>query len=142
MRLVAVAAVLALGGSGAGVALAITKPPQPPEPGTAPTPTVTAPSVEFGSGLFGHVSRGPTAPNCAPTDPCFRPARVALQFWRLGKLRVLVATKATGKYRIDLPAGRYTVRIRRDLGVIKPSTVRVPADGFKRVDFTVSTGIY
>ncbi len=104
--------------------------------------TVAPPPHVVRSGLFGYVGRGPIAPHCAPTDPCFRPAEITLQFWRSDRLRVLVKTKATGKYRVALPPGRYSVRIPRVLGLVKPAFVRVPDDGFEKVDFSISTGIY
>jgi hypothetical protein len=150
MRFLAAAAALAVGLAGVGVAFAVNQPPNPPAPSgttitsaSTTTSTVAPPPTVGESGLVGYVGRGPTSPNCSVTEPCFRPAKVTLQFWRLGRLRVIAATKAaTGKYRIALRPGRYTVRISRDLGFIKPSTVRVPVGQFKRVDFTISTGIY
>jgi hypothetical protein len=131
---IAIAAALA----SAGAALAI-EPPQPPIP-TETTTTATAPPA---SGLVGYVSRGPVRPLCRPTESCYRPARVTLQFRPAGRPAVQITTRATGAYRVSLAPGLYTVWVRLvGLQRLKPSVVHVPASGFRRVDFVLGTGIY
>jgi hypothetical protein len=129
--------VIAAALASAGAALAI-EPPQPPIP--AETTTVAATQT---SGLLGYVSRGPVRPLCRPTESCYRPARVTLQFRPAGSPAVQTATRATGAYRVSLAPGLYTVWVRlAGLQRLKPSVVRVPATGFRRVDFVLGTGIY
>jgi hypothetical protein len=119
----------------AGAALAI-GPPQPPQPSSTDS---TKPSS---TGLAGYVSRGPITPNCAPDDSCFRPARVTLRFSRQGRVLARAATLASGAYRIALRPGVYAVSVSASLGRLKPSVVRLPASGWRRVNFTLTTGIY
>ena len=128
--------VIATALASAGAALAI-EPPQPPIPaGTTTTPARA-------SGLIGYVSRGPVRPLCRPTDSCYRPARVTLQFRLAGRSAVQTATRVGGAYRVSLAPGVYTVWVRLvGLERLKPSVVRVPASGFRRVDFVLGTGIY
>jgi hypothetical protein len=122
----------------AGVALATPGPPQPPQPvSTSTTPTPISPT-----GLVGYVSRGPITPNCAPGNSCFRPARVMLRFSRPGQLVTRAPTRVTGAYRIALAPGIYSVSVAAGLGRLKPSLVRVPADRWRHVNFTLGTGIY
>ena len=127
MRVAAVALVLLA--LTAGVALAI-GPPQPPQPGlTSPT------------GLVGYVSRGPIGLTCAPTATCFRPARVTLRFARGGVVLARAATRLTGAYRIGLRPGVYSVSAGVGLGLLRPAVVRVPAAGWKTVNFIVATSL-
>ena len=137
MRIAALAIVSAALVS-AGVALATPGPPQPPQPvSTSTQPLPTSPT-----GLVGYVSRGPIAPRCAPGNSCYRPAQVTLRFSRQGSPVARAATRASGAYRIALAPGVYSVSVAARLGFLRPSLVRVPADRWKRVNFTLSTGIY
>src|SRR6266540_3374279 len=90
----------------AGAALAI-GPPQPPSPDGIAT-TVKSATSPTPTGLFGHVSRGPTTPNCDANDPCFQPVQVTLRFSRQGRLVVRTATRVSGAYRIALRPGVYS----------------------------------
>jgi hypothetical protein len=137
MRIVAlglVSAALAL----AGAALAI-GPPQPPSPDGIAT---TVPLATSPTGLVGYVSRGPITPNCDAGDSCFRPARVTLRFSRQGRLVARAATRVSGAYRIALRPGVYSVSVAAGLGRLTPSIVRLPVNRWRRVNFTLTTGIY
>jgi len=62
------------------------------------------------SGLYGHVTRGPTSPTCVAEQPCSEPAAgAALRFLRNGQLVAQTRVKADGSYRIALLPGTYTV---------------------------------
>jgi hypothetical protein len=93
------------------------------------------------SGLYGIVTRGPITPVCAFEVPCDEPAAGAvLVFARAGHEVARTRVRQDGSYRIALPAGTYTVRAvsRRPLD---PLTARVRAGRFRRVDFSIDTGI-
>jgi hypothetical protein len=91
------------------------------------------------TGLHGVVMRGPISPTCVAEQPCSAPARgVTLQFWLNGALAGRARTRANGLYRIYLPAGRYSVTGGRHL---EPAHVRVRKDRFRRIDFSIDTGI-
>jgi hypothetical protein len=111
-------------------------PPRPPQPGPLP------PLPTTGTGVAGHVSRGSVTPICRVRQLCYRPARVTLTFGRHSAATVRVATLSTGEFRIALKPGVYTVSVASGLGRLMPSTVTVPASGWRRVNFVLSTGIY
>jgi hypothetical protein len=93
------------------------------------------------SGLYGTVLRGPVTPVCVAEVPCYRPAAGAvLIFSRSGEELARTRVRDDGSYRIAVRAGTYAVRAisRRP---IDPSTVRVLAGRFRRVDFSIDTGI-
>jgi hypothetical protein len=97
------------------------------------------------SGLFGHVSRGPTRPVCIVGKPCSAPVVGArLEFMRSGRLTASTTTRAGGAYRIELPPGRYTVRIiesgKPDLR-FSPLGVTVVAHRRIQANFGIDTGI-
>ena len=96
------------------------------------------------TGLHGTVHRGPLTPVCRVGERCDGPAHVTLVFSRAGRVAGRVHTGNDGSYRIRLRAGRYTVRTdspsifeRRP----KPSTATAPRVGYRRVDFSIDTGI-
>jgi hypothetical protein len=97
------------------------------------------------SGLFGHVSRGPTTPVCTEGTPCSAPVVGArLEFLRKGVVAGSVRTNAVGAYRISLVPGLYAVRIARATPLalrFGPPTVRVRAGRPLRADFSIDTGI-
>jgi hypothetical protein len=119
----------------AGSALALIGPPQPPVPTGQTVPST-------GTGLIGYVSRGPVTPRCTPGRACFTPAHVTLRFGQQATIVARTATRTTGTYRIALKPGVYTVSVTAGLGRLRPSTVTVPATGWKRVNFVLTTGIY
>jgi hypothetical protein len=97
------------------------------------------------SGLFGHVTRGPTTPVCMVGKPCSAPVVGArLEFLRRGVLAGSVRTGAAGGYRISLAPGLYAVRIVRTVPGqprFTPQTVRITTGVPRRVDFSIDTGI-
>ncbi|HEX9416883.1 MAG TPA: carboxypeptidase-like regulatory domain-containing protein [Gaiellaceae bacterium] len=94
------------------------------------------------SGLYGHATKGPLTPVCREGVPCDGPAGSArLLIVRGARLVAQTRTDASGKYRIRLRPGRYTVKSKIGFGVVKPSTVTVPHGRFARVDLFVDTGI-
>src|SRR5690349_20250856 len=61
--------------------------------------------------LTGIVMRGPITPVCVAEQPCSAPARgVTLVFTRNGAVVGRAVTTDTGRYRLRLPSGRYSVR--------------------------------
>jgi hypothetical protein len=135
VRMATLAVVCAALASGSALAIGPPRPPQPP-----PGPPLPA----SGTGLIGYVSRGPVSPVCRVGVPCFRPAQVILRFGRRQAVAVRVSTRPTGVYRVVLKPGTYTVSVAGAgrLGRLRPSVVTVPASGWKRVNFVLSTGIY
>ena len=114
--------------------LAIIGPPQPPQPPPA-----------FCDRSVGVRDPGPLAPHCVPPSPCFRPMpRVTLRFGRSGSNVLLgrATTRAAGDFRVALRPGVYSVTMTPSLGRVRPSLVRVPPTGWKRVVFVIDTGIY
>jgi hypothetical protein len=95
------------------------------------------------SGLEGSVFRGPISPVCVAMRPCTVPAAVILAFSRGGVRVAQVRSLATGRYRIPLPPGAYSVSTAypHPLWRISPAAVRVPEGGYRRVNFLVDTGI-
>ena len=107
----------------------------------APAGATTVPP----SGLRGIVTRSPIAPVCELEQPCSAPAKnVLLLFSRDGRDVGRTRTDATGRYRIQLPAGIYRVGRNLTIGIghgITPRTARVWPGRFVRVDFSIDTGI-
>lgn len=100
--------------------------------------------VLFG-GLHGIVTRGPTTPVCKVGVPCSAPAVGAvLIFSRAGYVVARVRTSVGGRYSIRLPAGLYTVRLsptpRIGFG-LRPTMVRVVRGAYRRLNFSIDTGI-
>jgi hypothetical protein len=101
------------------------------------------------SGLRGIVMRGPIAPVCAVGQPCDAPAKdVTLVFSRNGEVVRRTKTNDKGRYRVALAPGLYSVRlgkaqrqVQRIGRGLQPTRVRVLADRFRRVDFSIDTGI-
>jgi len=97
-------------------------------------------------GLYGVARRGPVTPVCRVGIPCVAPAGgLELTFSPAGGPTYHVTTTAVGRYRISLPPGRYSVtRAAPSVGPggrLTPVVVRVPPTGWKRVDFSLDTGI-
>ena len=99
------------------------------------------------SGLRGIVMRGPIAPVCVAGQPCSKPAKdVTLVFVRNGKVARRTTTNDQGRYRVALAPGRYAVRLTAGQKLtigrgLEPTHVRVVANRFRRVDFSIDTGI-
>jgi hypothetical protein len=98
------------------------------------------------SGLRGLVTRGPIVPVCAVGQPCDEPAKnVTLVFVRKGRVARRVTTNEKGRYRVALAPGVYAVRLgktRQSIGRgLEPTRARVAANRFRRVDFSIDTGI-
>jgi Carboxypeptidase regulatory-like domain len=93
--------------------------------------------------LHGQVMRGPITPVCRVGQPCDAPAKnVRLLFTRAGRTTSTL-TDSTGRYRVRLAAGTYTVRTdQAPFGrVPQPQVVTVKASTLRRVDFHIDTGI-
>jgi hypothetical protein len=99
------------------------------------------------SGLRGLVTRGPIAPVCAVEQPCSEPAKnVTLVFSRNGEVVRRTTTNDKGRYRVALAPGVYAVRLpasrtQRIGRGLEPTRVRVAPSRFRRVDFSIDTGI-
>ena len=97
------------------------------------------------AGLRGLVARGPIAPVCVAGQPCSAPAKnVVLVFSRNGRVVRRVTTNEKGRYRVALAPGLYAVRLktRQSIGRgLEPAHARVVANRFRRVDFSIDTGI-
>ena len=89
--------------------------------------------------LWGTVTIGPTTPVCRAGVPCSGAAKQAtLTFSRPGRI-VSTKTDDTGRYRIRLAVGAWTVRASVGMRTT-PATVLVRA-GTHHADFAVDTGI-
>jgi hypothetical protein len=97
------------------------------------------------SGLRGLVTRGPIVPVCTAEQPCYGPAKnVTLVFVRNGRVVRRATTSEQGRYRVALPVGLYAVRlqVKQRIGRgLEPSRARVMANRFRRIDFSIDTGI-
>ena len=97
------------------------------------------------SGLRGLVTRGPIVPVCAAEQPCDAPAKnVTLVFSRYGRVVRRATTNDQGRYRVRLAPGLYAVRlqVKQQIGRgLQPERARVARNRFRRVDFSIDTGI-
>jgi hypothetical protein len=97
------------------------------------------------SGLYGRVLIDPAMPVCRIGEPCSRPAKdLKLAFFRNGHVVGKTTTDERGRYRIALPAGRYTVRPRARPALrnaLEPNPAKVRRGRFARHDFTLDIGI-
>jgi len=93
------------------------------------------------SGLHGIVTRGPISPMCVAEQPCSAPvAGATLVFQRAGHATVQVHTNSKGAYRVVLAPGTYGVALAKPRRM-DPTSARVVSGGFRRVDFSIDTGI-
>ena len=101
-------------------------------------------ALTLSSGLQGVVTRSPTTPVCRTDEPCSAPAPgVQLVFVR-GDRQYTVRTDARGRYRIALPPGVYTVRLRQRPALgrgLEPAKAVVPRGRFATKNFSLDTGI-
>jgi hypothetical protein len=97
------------------------------------------------SGLRGFVTRSPITPVCVAGKPCTGRAKgVTLIFSRIGRVIGRVITSSTGSYRVTLGPGLYSVKVAgtETLGRrLTPARATVIAGRYRRVDFTIDTGI-
>lgn len=96
-------------------------------------------------GLQGVVTRGPVTPVCRVGSSCNEPAVGAiLVFLTGGHVVARVRTRVGGRYSVRLAPGLYSVRLlpipRIGFG-LRPTIVRVVQRSFRRLDFTIDTGI-
>jgi hypothetical protein len=95
------------------------------------------------SGFHGTVFKGPTTPVCRAGQPCSAPAQVTLVF-RRGTRTYRARSTPAGVYRINLPAGYYTVSTVERIGIlrnIRPQRVHVRAGFNDKLNFQIDTGI-
>ena len=82
---------------------------------------------------------------CVEGEPCSAPAKnVAIVFSRTGYRSVTTRADSSGRYRVALAPGTWTVRTPAAPRVgtgISPKSVRVYAGRFRLVDFEIDTGI-
>jgi hypothetical protein len=97
------------------------------------------------SGLRGLVTRGPIAPVCVAGQPCSEPAKdVTLVFSRNGRVVRRARTNDQGRYRVALAPGLYAVRLTPKPSIgrgLEPVRARVVRGRFRRLDFSIDTGI-
>ena len=97
------------------------------------------------SGLWGVVMRGPTTPVCTAEEPCSAPAKgVTLVFWRNGQPVGRATTNADGRYRLALGPGVYSVHTGTAQSIgrrLEPTRAQVLSGRYKRLDFSIDTGI-
>jgi len=97
------------------------------------------------SGLRGLVTRGPIVPVCVAGEPCSEPAKnVTLVFSRNGRIIRRARTNDQGRYRVALAPGLYAVRLLPKPSIgrgLEPVRARVVRARFRRLDFSIDTGI-
>ena len=97
------------------------------------------------SGLRGLVTRGPITPVCVAGQPCSEPAKnVTLVFSRNGRVVRRARTNDQGRYRVALAPGLYAVRLTPKPTIgrgLEPVRARVVRAHFRRLDFSIDTGI-
>ena len=96
------------------------------------------------SGITGTVLAGPACPGPARLDsPCpDRPVAVQLVFLKDGAQAASVSSLEDGRFTVDLPAGRYTIRgAGSGLPMVREMTVDVPADRHVEVTVHADTGM-
>ncbi|MCY7303008.1 MAG: carboxypeptidase regulatory-like domain-containing protein [Thermoleophilia bacterium] len=96
------------------------------------------------SGIRGTVIRSPVTPVCRQEVPCSAPASGVVVVVLRGGSRVASATTSkTGRYRVVLEPGTYTVRLLRTprFGSSTPRTVRVSEGRFVVANIGIDTGI-
>ena len=89
--------------------------------------------------------RGPNTPVCTAEQPCSEPAKnVTLVFSRNGQVVRRAKTNDQGRYRVALAPGLYVVRLTPKPNIgrgLEPVRARVVRARFRRVDFSIDTGI-
>ncbi|HEY8807066.1 MAG TPA: hypothetical protein VIN70_05725 [Candidatus Limnocylindria bacterium] len=98
----------------------------------------------YPSGITGVVLAGPACPGPARIDsPCpDRPVAVQLVFLKDGVQAASVPSFSDGRFRVDLPPGRYLIRgSSNGLPLVRELTVDVPANTHIEVTVHADTGI-
>jgi hypothetical protein len=113
-------------------------------PTTPPTPTLPPPPPP-GTGAYGYVTAGPTCPVERPGLLCPpRPLAATVQAQdRSGRQVAATSTDGSGRYRLALPPGSYTLTAStgRALPRCPPVGVTVGTGAPTRVDVDCDTGI-
>jgi hypothetical protein len=92
-------------------------------------------------GLRGQVTIGPTAPVCRAGQPCSKPATGVLLTFTRGARQVTTRTdRMTGRYRVALRAGIWSVRASAGMR-IAPAAVNIATARFTVRNFLIDTGI-
>lgn len=97
-----------------------------------------------GSGLYGSVVISPAQPVCQTGVPCTAPAKNTwLDFSARGRPVARARTDSRGRYRLTLQPGTYAVSARGQLigRGLEPTRAVVSTARYRRVDFTLDTGI-
>jgi hypothetical protein len=98
-------------------------------------------SATTSTGLRGLVTKGPITPVCVAGDACTAPAKgVTMTFTRRGVAHT-VRTGTDGRYRIQLAAGSYAVRIASARFGFAPRVATVEAGRMSVRNFSIDTGI-
>ncbi|HEX9494806.1 MAG TPA: hypothetical protein VGA38_03515 [Candidatus Limnocylindria bacterium] len=98
----------------------------------------------YASGIRGVVLAGPACPGPARVDsPCpDRPVAVQLVFIKDGAQAASVPSFEDGRFTVDLPPGRYTIRgAGTGFPIVREMTVDVPADRHIEVTVHADTGM-
>lgn len=102
---------------------------------------VSSAGARTASGLRGVVTRGPVSPVCVAEQPCYVPVKGrTLVFSRGGREVARTRTRRGGVYRVALRAGTYRVTVLSGR-LVEPQSVWVAHGRFRRVDFSIDTGI-
>lgn len=104
----------------------------------------SAGGLTYPNGLYGTVTKWPTAPVCRVGEPCSAPVQLTLLFSHRGHATVRTRSAANGAYRVALPAGYYTVRSIQKIGFSyspRPAKVHVRTDYWDKLNFVFDTGI-
>jgi hypothetical protein len=108
-------------------------------------PAATVGAATTSSGLHGRVMRGPITPVCVAEHPCSAPAKnLTLFFSRDGHIDARATTNAQGWYRVTLHRGLYSVSttmIQAPGRRLTPTRATVLANQYRRLDFSIDTGI-
>jgi hypothetical protein len=96
------------------------------------------------SGLYGRVVISPAQPVCRVGVPCTAPAKNTwLTFSASGRRVARTRTDARGRYRVTLRPGTYAVGVAGQVigRGLEPRRAVVRTGRYRRVDFTLDTGI-
>lgn len=78
---------------------------------------------------------------CVAEQPCSAPvAGATLEFNRAGHAAIQVRTNSKGAYSVVLAPGTYGVALAKPRKM-DPTSARVVSGSFRRVDFSIDTGI-